>query len=69
MNSQPDRNCYTLPNGDCVGNGCMHDSEYEVLGGPTVDVKKLTEKEYKKQRRLAHEVYQEFVNSVLKDMR
>lgn len=21
----PDANCYTLPNGDCVGTGCIHD--------------------------------------------
>jgi hypothetical protein len=21
-----DKNCYTLPNGDCVGKGCMHDA-------------------------------------------
>lgn len=22
----PDANCVTLPNGDCVGTGCMHDA-------------------------------------------
>lgn len=23
-NEAPDKNCYTLPNGDCIGVGCMH---------------------------------------------
>lgn len=23
--ASPDKNCYTLPNGDCIGKNCMHD--------------------------------------------
>lgn len=27
MSEQPDQNCYTLPDGDCVGGPCMHNPE------------------------------------------
>lgn len=26
--------CYTLPNGECVGDGCVHDEKWALIGEP-----------------------------------
>lgn len=30
----PDKNCFTLPDGSCKGNNCMHDEKPESLSYP-----------------------------------